>query len=161
MAMRGFDRALWLVILGLLAAIAGVAVYKAQPLLNPRPVLSAPLDPACDLRLGPCAAHFPGGGELTFEILPNTLPVLAPLTLRVGVKGLETHTAEVDFAGVDMNMGFNRVSLTAVGGSRFEGEGMLPTCVRDRMDWEARVLLQGPAGLRAAPFRFQTTRQPR
>jgi hypothetical protein len=160
MAIKGFDRALWLVILGLLAVIAGVAVYKVQPVLNPKPVLSAPLDPACDLRLGPCTAQFPEGGELSFEVLPSTLPVLAPLTLRVAVKGLEARAAEVDFAGVDMNMGFNRAGLTPVGGGRFEGEGMLPTCVRERMTWEARVLVQSPAGLVAAPFRFETSRRP-
>ncbi|MGE5152592.1 MAG: hypothetical protein ACM3ST_01130 [Bdellovibrio bacteriovorus] len=160
MALGGFDRALWLVILGLLAAIAGVAVYKVQPLLNPKPVLSAPLDPGCDLRLGPCRARFPGGGELTFEIRPSTLPVLVPLTLKVAVDGLEASAAEVDFAGVDMNMGFNRVALRPVGGGRFEGEGMLPTCVRDRMSWEAKVLVQSRAGLAAAPFRFETRRNP-
>lgn len=160
MRMAWVDRALWLVLLGLLAAIAGVAIYKLQPLLSPKPVLSAPLDPACDLRLGPCTARFPEGGELTFEILPNAIPILVPLTLRVAIQGLQAGGVEVDFTGVDMNMGFNRVSLASVGGGRFEGEGMLPTCVRDRMTWEAKVLLQSPAGLLAAPFRFDTTRQP-
>lgn len=160
MRMAWVDRALWLVLSGLLAAIAGVAIYKLQPLLSPKPVLSAPLDPGCDLRLGPCTARFPEGGELTFEILPNAIPILVPLTLRVAIQGLQAGGVEVDFAGVDMNMGFNRVSLAAVGGGRFEGEGMLPTCVRNRMIWEAKVLLQSPAGLLAAPFRFETTRQP-
>lgn len=160
MRMTWVDRALWLVLLGLLAAIAGVAIYKLQPLLSPKPVLSAPLDPACDLRRGPCTARFPGGGELTFEVVPNAIPILVPLTLRVAIQGLQASGVEVDFAGVDMNMGFNRVSLVAVGGGRFEGEGMLPTCVRDRMTWEAKVLLQSPAGLLAAPFRFDTTRRP-
>lgn len=160
MAMGGLDRVLWLALAGLLAAIAGVAVYKVQPLLNPQPVLSAPLDPACDLRRGPCIAHFPGGGELTFEILPGAIPVLAPLELRVEVQGLEARGVEVDFAGVDMNMGFNRVSLTAVGDGRYAGGGMLPTCVRDRMAWEAKVLVEGPKGLVAAPFRFETSRRP-
>jgi hypothetical protein len=32
--------------------------------------------------------------------------------------------------------------------------------VRDRMTWEARVLLYGPEGIRAAPFRFETAGQP-
>jgi hypothetical protein len=35
---------------------------------------------------------------------------------------------------------------------------MLPVCVRDRMTWEARVLLQFPQRLLAAPFRFETLR---
>jgi hypothetical protein len=158
MASKGFNRALWLFVLGLLAAIVGLAIYKAQPLLNPQPVLSAPLDPGCNLRSGPCRAHFPGGGELTFEILPRAIPVLTPLRLRVAAEGLETGGVEVDFAGADMNMGFNRVSLKATGGGLYEGEGMLPTCVRDRMAWEAKVLAQTPSGLIAAPFRFETTR---
>jgi hypothetical protein len=158
MASAGLNRALWLLILALFGAIAGVAVYKAQPLLNPKPVLAAPLDPDCDLRSGPCRARFPGGGALIFEILPRAIPVLAPLRLRVEAEGLEARAVEVDFAGVDMNMGFNRVHLAPLGDGRYEGEGMLPTCVRDRMDWEAKVLLQTPAGLLAAPFRFATTR---
>lgn len=158
MTSKGIDRSLWLMVLGLLAVVIGVAVYKALPLLSPEPVLSAPLDPHCDLRSGPCEARFPGGGTLTFEILPRAIPVLVPLSLRVVTQGLEPRGVEVDFAGVDMNMGFNRVSLMAAGGDRFEGEGMLPTCVRQRMDWEAKVLLMTPAGLLAAPFRFETTR---
>lgn len=160
MATGGLNRVLWLVLGGLLAAIAGVAIYQVQPLLNPQPVLSAPLDPACDLRGGPCIARFPGGGELTFAILPSTIPVLTPLALRVAVQGLEARGVEVDFAGVDMNMGFNRVRLAAVGDGRYAGEGMLPTCVRDRMAWEAKVLVEGPRGLVAAPFRFETSRRP-
>jgi hypothetical protein len=35
---------------------------------------------------------------------------------------------------------------------------MLPVCVRDRMTWEARVLLHYADGLRAAPFRFDSLR---
>jgi hypothetical protein len=157
MASKGFGRALWLIGLVLLAIVAGVAIYTAKPLLSPEPVLSAPLDPACDLRLGPCAASFPEGG-LSLEILPRSLPVMAPLTLRVQVRDLEPGSVEVDFAGVDMNMGFNRVHLEPAGEGVFEGQGMLPTCVRERMAWEAKVLVQTPAGLLAAPFRFETVR---
>jgi hypothetical protein len=36
---------------------------------------------------------------------------------------------------------------------------MLPVCVRERMTWEARVLLHLPDGTLAAPFRFETTRR--
>lgn len=159
MASKGFGRALWLISLALLAIVAGVAIYTARPLLNPEPVLSAPLDPACDLRLGPCAASFPDGG-LSLEILPRSIPAMAPLTLRVQLMDLEPSSVEVDFAGVDMNMGFNRVHLEAAGEGGFVGQGMLPTCVRERMAWEAKVLVQTPAGLLAAPFRFETVRGP-
>lgn len=158
MPTQALDRALWLIAAALIAAIIGVVVYKVHPLLRPEPLFSAPLDPGCDLRSGPCIARFPEGGVLRFEILPHQIPVLAPLSLRVETQGLAVQGVEVDFAGVDMNMGFNRVALRALGGGRFAGEGMLPTCVRDRMVWEAQVLLQTPGGLVAAPFRFDTTR---
>lgn len=157
MPAQALDRALWLLAAVLVAAIIGVVVYRVQPLLKPEPLFTAPLDPGCDLRSGPCIARFPEGGELRFEILPGQIPVLAPLTLRVETRGLAVQGVEVDFAGVDMNMGFNRVALVALGGGRFTGDGMLPACVRDHMVWEAQVLLQTPAGLVAAPFRFATT----
>jgi hypothetical protein len=35
---------------------------------------------------------------------------------------------------------------------------MLPVCVRQRMTWEARVLLHYPQRMLAAPFRFDTLR---
>lgn len=40
----------------------------------------------------------------------------------------------------------------------YQGTGMLPICVRERMTWEARVLLDLPDGLLLAPFRFETAR---
>lgn len=154
----GIDRILWLALIALLAAVAGVAVYKLRPLLNPQAVLTGEADPGCDLRLSGCSARFPGGGSVSFEIEPSGIPVVTPLVLRVSVSGIAADAVEVDFAGVDMNMGYNRAALSPAGVGRFEGNGMLPICVRDRMTWEARVLLHGPSGLVAAPFRFETSR---
>jgi hypothetical protein len=62
----------------------------------------------------------------------------------------------VDISGVDMNMGFNRATLTRTGPGEFSGPAMLPVCVRARMTWEAKVLLHTDAGLMAAPYRFDT-----
>ena len=64
----------------------------------------------------------------------------------------------VDFTGVDMNMGFNRVELQPQGDSGFAGEGMLPVCVRMRMQWQARVLMETERGLVSADYRFWTAR---
>jgi tRNA 2-selenouridine synthase SelU len=57
-----------------------------------------------------------------------------------------------------MNMGYNRVSLHKVQPGRYEGKAMLPVCVRDRMRWEAKVLVQSPGGYLLGPFRFDTFR---
>jgi hypothetical protein len=140
------------------AAIATAAFVKVWPLLNLEVVASAPLDPACDLRSGPCTSRLPAGGTITFAIEPRAIPVMEPVRLEVRVEGPSAGGVEVDIAGVDMNMGFNRPALAAQGGGRFAGETTIPVCVRNRMDWEAKVLVRTPDGIVAAPYRFSTYR---
>ena len=150
--------ALWVVLAALLMAVLGVVVYNAWPLLYPQAVALAPLDPGCRLRQGPCTATFPEGGTVTLAIEPQGIPVVAPLAIRVDLAGLQALGVELDFAGADMNMGYNRVALEPVAHGRYQGKGMLPVCVRDRMTWEAKVMVRTSAGLMVAPFRFETSR---
>lgn len=149
---------LWAVAGILAAAAVAVAVVKAWPLLHPVVVARAPLDPDCDIRQGPCRVRLPGGGEIGLEITPREIPVVHPLEVTVDLHGIDARGVEVDFAGVDMNMGYNRVSLHKVQPGRYEGKAMLPVCVRDRMRWEAKVLVQSPGGYLLGPFRFDTFR---
>jgi len=151
-------RLLWGLAILLSLAIGGAAAYKAWPLLYPQVVATAALDPACDLRAGPCTVGFATGGKVRLDITPGGIPVVTPLRLAVDVEGLDARTVEVDFAGLDMNMGYNRVRLEPTGAGRFEGQGMLPACVRNRMTWEAKVLVHTAGGTMAAPFRFETSR---
>lgn len=139
---------------GVLATLA----YKLWPLLYPEVTEVAALDTGCDLRLSPCEVGFRDGGRVLLDIRPAGIPPATPLQLHVLVRGIEAESVEVDFAGVDMYMGFNRVALVEERPGHYQGSGMIPVCVRDRMTWEARVLLQTPRGLLAAPFRFDTVR---
>ena len=150
-------KVLWAAVGVLAAAVIGVAAWKAWPLLNPKVVASAPLDAACDLNTGPCASPLPGGGKVTFTITPAPIRPMQPLTLAATVEGREVHGLEADFQGVEMNMGFNRARLEGEAG-RYNGSTMLPVCVRDAMEWEARLLIRTDAGLIDAPFRFITRR---
>ena len=145
---------LGVIALGLAAALA----YLEWPRLYPPVVARAPLDPGCDLRAGPCRVAFDQGGEVTLSIEPRDIPLVKPLRLRVGLQGLVPDGVEIDFSGLSMNMGFNRVPLAEAGPGSYVGQAMLPVCVRNRMDWEARVLLRTPAGYLEAPFRFDTYR---
>jgi hypothetical protein len=148
----------------LLLAVAAAALLQVWPLLYPEIAASAPLDPDCNLRGAPCTGRLPDGTRVIFAIQPADIPVVVPLQLTVVITGGAVASVEVDFAGVDMNMGYNRVALQPEGPGRFTGTGILPVCVRARMTWEARVLLHTPGGLLAAPFRFDTYqpgRQPR
>lgn len=152
------NRLLWMVAGLLLAAVCAVAVYKAWPVLFPEISQSAAVDPDCDLRAGPCVTHLDDGGRVSFAIEPREIPTLKPLRLQVAVEGIDAGKVEIDFAGVDMNMGFNRVKMEPAAEGEFTGNGTLPICVRDAMEWEARVLVSTRQGLLSVPYRFITVR---
>ena len=149
---------LWGITIFLFAGLSVVAMVRVWPLLNPDVTESATADPACDLRAGPCTSSLPGGGHISLSITPETIPVLKPLTLEVILDGLDVSSVEVDFKGVDMNMGFNRSKLDPQGAGIYTGTGTIPVCIRDAMEWEARVLARTDKGLVAAPFRFITVK---
>jgi len=147
---------LWTIIAVLVLAILLVVSYKLKDLLKPDITATAVLDESCDLRKGVCTSELPGGGKVTFSINPNDIPILRPLTLQVITDGVEVSNVEVDFIGIGMEMGYNRPKLAVKEKGNFRGEAILPVCVRTKMDWEARVLLQTDHGLIMAPFRFYT-----
>ncbi|MCG8488255.1 MAG: hypothetical protein MI756_12365 [Chromatiales bacterium] len=149
---------LWILAGLLMVAVSAVALYKAQPILFPEVTRTGELDPDCDLRAGPCVSQLNDAVRVSFAIEPREIPLVKPLQLRVSVEGMQADQVQVDFAGVDMNMGFNRVSLKAGEAGEFKGDGMLPVCVWDAMEWEAKVLISTEQGLISMPYRFITVR---
>ncbi|MEW8137985.1 MAG: hypothetical protein AB2761_13045 [Candidatus Thiodiazotropha endolucinida] len=149
---------LWALLGLLFAAICLVALYKTWPILFPNTVLRTAVDPACDLRAGACMTQLNDGGSVSFSIEPRDIPVVKPLQLRVNLAGIRATSIEVDFSGVDMNMGFNRSKLSRVADGVFSGQAMLPVCVWDAMEWEAQVLIDTQKGLISVPYRFITVR---
>ena len=152
------DKVLWGIVGLLAAALAITAAVKLSPQLNPPQKINLPLDPACDLHQGPCAALLPGGGRLEFSLEPRPIPVLKPLRLEVRATGFKADSMEVDFAGVDMKMAFNRPRLGPGKDGLFTGQTSLPVCVRDKMSWQATVLVESSGKQIAVPFRFETKR---
>ena len=148
----------WFILGLLLIVLVAVAAGKVWPILHPPLIRIATPDSGCDLRAGHCIARFPDGGSVSLAIAPRAIPVVTPLMLDVAISGPETTAVEVDFVGVDMPMGFNRVALQETPAGLYAGQGMLPVCARARMTWEARVLIHTPEGILAAPFRFETDR---
>jgi hypothetical protein len=103
-----------------------------------------------------CTVRFADGGTVTLDIRPRGIPTVQPLAIDVRLAGLPApERVELDLAGVDMDMGFNRVPLRPAAAEPTRWTGT-PVCVRARMTWEARVLLHLPDGILAAPFRFDT-----
>jgi hypothetical protein len=157
---RGLLHGLWLLVALLAGITAVVAVVRFWPLLNPSIVERAPLAAACDLLTGPCSVAFADGARVRLDIQPRGIPVVHPLRIEVVLSGLQqSQRVELDLAAVDMDMGYNRVVLSpGASPGHWVGQGMLPVCVRGRMTWEARVLITSDAGVRSAPFRFDTVR---
>lgn len=116
-----------------------------------------PYDTHCDLHLAPCVTSLPTGGKVQLSISPKNIPLVKPLHLEVKLTDIQADSVEVDFVGLNMNMGFNRPQLNAKGAGQFEGNGMLPVCIRRSMDWEARVLVNTDNGLLVVPYRFTTS----
>ena len=144
----------------LLLGIAAVVGYKLDNATQKSVAQLAITDPDCELRNGPCHAELPAGGSIEFEIAPRSIPLMKPLSLSVNVRDIKVTAAEIDFVGIGMNMGYNRPQLKAVGNNRFEGSTILPVCVLQRMEWEARLLLETDKGTIMAPFRFYTDKSP-
>jgi hypothetical protein len=144
-----------------LLAIVLIAVvgYKLSPLLLPRADLTVMPEPGCDLHRKACAANLADGGRVELSILPRPIPMLTTLQVEVKGTGIDVARVDVDFAGVDMNMGLNRPALVAAGPGLFRGEAALPVCVTGNMQWQATVLVESPRSRIAVPFRFDS--QPR
>lgn len=156
--MSGKNGTLWGILALLLLAVCGVALYRAWPMLFPAVEIAAQADPDCDLRAGPCTTRLDGGSSVSLAIEPRRIPVMKPLQFRVEMKNLAADQVVIDFQGVDMNMGLNRAKLEPAGEGVFTGQGTLPVCVRDAMEWEAKVLIATGRGLISVPYRFITVR---
>ena len=146
------------VILVALVAVVGGGYWFFRDYFEPPQAVTLPLDD-CDLQQHACRRKLPGGGEVAFSITPRPIPLVSPLKLRVEVQGAPVRKVEVDFSGVSMNMGYNRPVLKPAGQGVFEGEGFLPVCIRQRMDWEAKVCLHMPGRVLAIPYRFDTVKR--
>lgn len=142
-----------LAIVLVLVAIAVVG-YKFSPLLLPRTDLTLAPAAGCDLHRQRCRAELPGGGVIELSISPHPIPVVKPLTVEVTVTGLAARKVDIDFAGVTMNMGYNRLSLQPADSSRFVGETSLPVCVTGRMEWLATLIVETDHQQLAVPFHF-------
>lgn len=145
----------------LVALIAiGAAGYWFSPLLLPASDVAVTVDAGCDLHRQACGATLPGGGRIELSIMPRPIPMVQPLVVEVRVSGIEAGKADIDFAGVGMNMGYNRQPLAPAGDGRFTGSASLPVCITGSMAWQTTVLVEAGRQKISVPFRFESTPHP-
>ncbi|MEI7612828.1 MAG: hypothetical protein WCK63_07965 [Betaproteobacteria bacterium] len=138
-------------------AIVAVVGYKYSPLLLPKADLTIEPVAGCDLQHQACYAITPGGGRVELSFAPRPTPVVKPFQVAVTLSGITAQSVEVDFAGVSMNMGFNRKTLIAKGDGRFFVDAMLPVCISGRMAWLATVVVETSNHRIAVPFMFESS----
>ena len=146
-----------LVVSGLLISILIAATYYKTELAKKGQVIARiQPDTPCDLQQSACKLVLPDGGEITLSIEPRPIPLVQKLNISVSTKSFQPESVAVDFKGTTMNMGPNNVILNAQALDTFTGNGMLPVCVRNRMEWQADVYMQTDKGIIVAPFIFET-----
>jgi hypothetical protein len=142
-----------LAIVLVLAAIAVVG-YRFSPLLLPKADLTLAPMPGCDLHRQSCRVELPDGGAIEFSITPHPIPVIRPLQVEATITDLAADKVEVDFAGIAMDMGYNRITLQPTESGRYVGQATLPVCVTGRMEWLATLMVESRGRHIAVPFRF-------
>lgn len=152
------------VLAGALALTAIAVALIADRKAPPRVIVALPaVDLAtaqapCDLNLGPCGQTLADGVRGQLELSPRPIAVMQPLQVLWREVGdpppAEVHLA---FEGVEMEMGFNRVTLRPEdetdGSTRtYRGVAMLPVCTTGSMRWRAHI--DRGAGRAAAQIEF-------
>jgi hypothetical protein len=138
----------------LLIALVVVVGYKLSPMLLPKADVTVQPDPACDLQRQACAVALPNGGRIELSMGTHPIPMVKPFAVQVTANGFSPSRVEIDFTGLNMNMGYNRPQLAARGDGRFVAEATLPVCITGQMEWQATVLLETGSERLAIPFRF-------
>lgn len=142
-------------ILFALASI-GAGAYWFSPLLLPKSDITVPSDPGCDLHSQACVTSLPGQGQVRLSITPHPIPMLQPLVVKVDVSDIDAKSVAVDFAGIGMNMGYNRPTLTQVEPGHFVANASLPVCITGTMSWQVTVMLETGFQHISIPFRFDS-----
>ena len=140
-------------------ALAALWVWADRLLPGGDPAGIAVLGPDdCDLNLQACTAELPSGLRVSLDLQPRPMPTLQPLEVRLELTGQDPEWVELDLAGVEMYMGFNRSRLERVGPGSYRGETVLPVCASEAMTWAATVLPEGEQDRGEVQFRFLTRR---
>lgn len=130
---------------GALIAALGYFTWRTVPLPQ-APIATAPtaspgdVGIACDLNSAACPVPVAAGHGM-LDIAPRPLATMQPLqvTWREPAGADHGEAVHLQFEGVEMAMGFNRIRLTRTAAGVYSGTAMLPVCTTGSMRWRAVV----------------------
>jgi protein SCO1/2 len=100
---------------------------------------------SCDLSKGPCEIQ-------DYQVSISPIPVVPEKDFSVTVKMLKSTAAkplEIDFEGIDLNMGYIRPKLSYVEDQLYRGEFYIPSCELQEMQWRVRLIVDTSKGSKA------------
>ena len=112
----------------------------------------------CDLRRGGCDILL-GDYQGIFSIKPNDFQVLQPVIVELKSQSAPQSALQqvsVEFEGINMDMGYNRVFLEEQDSQTHRATTMLPSCTADTMFWLIHLIIKDSSGLTDFQFRLQT-----
>lgn len=115
-----------------------------------------PLLKTCDLHQQSCTAE-QDQARVNLKISPRPIPIAKPLGIEVELNGLTASKVELDISGINMYMGYNRVTLRSTKPDRFVGTSMLAFCTNQKMEWQITVIVHQPDGKQVQiPYYLET-----
>ncbi|WP_127471442.1 hypothetical protein [Thiomicrorhabdus aquaedulcis] len=113
----------------------------------------------CDLHHQACLAQNQHQ-SVRLNITPHPIPIARPLNVSVTLDAITATKVELDISGVNMYMGFNRVTLTPhpQHPGEFVGTSMLAFCTIAKMQWQVTVMIHQPDGSQIqVPYLLETS----
>jgi hypothetical protein len=119
-------------------------------------VVQWPMAGECDLHQSSCSVQ-QGDASATLTIRPHPIPTAKPLDIEVQLQNLPARQVQLDISGMNMYMGYNRVTLNASAPGHFTGRSMLAFCTTDKMQWQITLMVDQPDGTQVQiPFYLET-----
>ncbi len=137
----------------LMLALPIVVAYKLSPILFPTPDIEVLPATGCNIVQRACPASIPGG-VVALRLLAPSTTLAGSFQVSLTTQGIVPDKVEIDFAGVDMDMGPSRTTLKPDGNGHYTAETRLPACITGAMLWRATVVLHMRGQRAIIPYAF-------
>lgn len=113
-------------------------------------------DQQCNLHQEECTVKH-DNAEVSLKISPHPIPIARPLGIEVATQNVQVEKMELDISGVNMYMGYNRVTLKPTTNGRFVGTSMLAFCTAQKMIWQITLIIHQADGTQIQiPYQLET-----